>query len=168
MLSAGDLRLDMQRPCQAEQKADGIARGACRVLAALDFTTLTEMPLASGQRCDVIGLGRKGRFAIVEIKSSLANFRADQKWAGYLPYCAAFYFAVPCDFPHALIPAHVGLLVADRYGGEVLRAAPALAMTGVMRRRQLARFARVAAHRLREVTDPTLEPPQVASSARSL
>ena len=51
------------------------------------------------------GLDRKGRFVIVEIKSSLADFRADTKWPDYLPHCDFYYFAVADDFPVDVLPA---------------------------------------------------------------
>ena len=47
-----------------------------------------------------------------------------------------------------------GAIVADRYGGAIVRPAPAAAMIAATRRAQTLRFARFAAARLRRVEDP--------------
>jgi hypothetical protein len=60
------------------------------------------------------------------VKSSIEDFRADRKWADYGPYCDAFSFAVPPDFPREVLPEDAGLIVADGFGGAVLRPAPLL------------------------------------------
>src|SRR3546814_4577372 len=65
---------------------------------------------------------------IVEVKSCVADFRADRKWIEYLPYCDLFYFAVPDGFPRELLPEDCGVMVADGYGAAILRPAPRLAM----------------------------------------
>ena len=41
---------------------------------------VNEVTLANGRRADVLAIGRNGEIWIVEIKSSIADFRADQKW----------------------------------------------------------------------------------------
>lgn len=126
----------------------GIARGVTRLLTEMGYRTLPELPLGNGRRVDVIGLDRQGRFAVVEVKSSLADFRADAKWLDYLPYCDAFYFAVDADFPLDALPGDVGVIVADAYDGAVRRAAPIRPMNAHRRRALTVRFARTAAGRL--------------------
>ena len=111
------------------------------------------MKLASGRRVDVIGLDAKGRFSIVEIKTSLADFRADRKWREYLPYCDGFYFGVDESFPLESLPAEAGLIVADRYGGEVLRHGSLPAMAAATRRKQTLLFALCASARLYRFQD---------------
>ena len=125
-----------------------LARGVARMLAERGISTLTEMSLRSGRRVDVMGLGRDGRVTVVEIKSSIADFRADRKWPEYLDYCDFFYFAVPEDFPTEILPAEPGLIVADRFDGVVLRPAPEQPMHASRRRNVTLRFARAAADRL--------------------
>ncbi len=61
-----------------------LARGVVRALNDLGQASLTEFTLRSGRRVDVIGLDPGGQLTIVEIKSSLEDFRADRKWRGYL------------------------------------------------------------------------------------
>ena len=85
--------------------AADITRGAVRLLDTLGFRTLVEMRVASGRRVDAIGVDGRGRFAVVEVKSSLADLRADEKWPEYLPFCDWFYFAVaPCIRGHYFSP----------------------------------------------------------------
>ena len=149
-----ELRFDAESPLRHENDADAVARGVCRLLADMGYATLVEMPLGIGRRVDVIGLNRKGAFAVIEIKTSVADLRADRKWRDYLRFCDCFYFAVPGDFPRALLPDDGGVIVADRFGGAVLRRAPVQRMAPATRRAQTVRFARYAARRLRRLEDP--------------
>ncbi len=137
--------------------AHRLARGVGRMLAAHGYATLTEFPLISGRRVDVIAVSGAGQTLIVEIKSSVADFRCDQKWGEYLEFCDAFYFAVPAGFPLDILPDDCGLMVADGYGAEILRPAPALAMNGSRRRAQTLRLALTAMQRLGRLLDPERE-----------
>ena len=143
------LALDLARPCVAEGRAEGLARGVCRLLDAMGVCPLVEVPLGTGRRADVLGQDGKGRFTVVEIKSGLADFRADTKWMDYRDHCDRFYFAVGNEFPLDALPAHVGVIVADRFGAEIKREAPVQPMPQGLRRRQAIRFGRIAANRLR-------------------
>lgn len=136
--------------------AGRVTRGVCRALDEQGYVSLTEFTLAGGRRADVIALGEDGEVLIVEVKSSAADFRSDGKWHEYLDYCDRFFFAVPEDFPRDLLPAECGLIVADAYGAEELRPAPAEPVHASRRKALTLRIARVAAARLREVTDPRL------------
>ncbi|MEL6414133.1 MAG: MmcB family DNA repair protein, partial [Pseudomonadota bacterium] len=100
-----------------------IARGVLRLMNDHGFAGVTEMTLANGRRADVAAIGPGGEITIVEIKSSVADFRSDQKWPEYRPFCDRFYFAVSQDFPHDLIPEDTGLIIADAFGGAVIREA---------------------------------------------
>src|SRR5436305_9988396 len=90
-----------------------LARGICRTLDQLGYASLTEFPLSNGQRADILALGKPGDLVIVEIKSSVAEFRADRKWTGYREFADRRYFAVPNDFPAILIPGECGPVVVD-------------------------------------------------------
>ena len=59
------------------------------------YSTLAEFSLKNNSRADVGGLDGRGKFIIIEIKTSTVDFRADQKWPEYLDFCDVFYFAVP-------------------------------------------------------------------------
>ena len=131
-----------------------LARGVCRALSDLGFATLTEFTLISGRRVDVIGLNRLGKATIVEVKTSLEDFRSDGKWPEYLDFCDRFFFAVPAEFPREVLPGDYGLIAADSYGAEILRDSPDLGLNPARRRAQNLRFALVAAERLARLTDP--------------
>ena len=131
-----------------------LARGVGRALAQRGYATLTEVSLANGRRADVMGLGRAGELVIVEVKSSLQDFRSDAKWPEYREFCDRFYFAVAEDFPREAIPGDCGLIVADGFGGAVLREAPVLALSAARRKAVTLRFAVVGSERLRRLLDP--------------
>ena len=137
--------------------AQALARGICRMLDAEGHACLHEFTLRNGRRADVIALAGDGRFTIVEIKTSVNDFRSDGKWPDYLDYCDYFYFAVPEDFPQTLIPESCGLIVADAYGAVVLRPSGEDKLNGSRRRHLTLRFAEVAGRRLLRLLDPTGE-----------
>ena len=124
-----------------------VTRGAARFLTALGYAPLTEVCLPNGRRADIMAVGRKGEILIVEVKSSLEDFRTDQKWADYRPYCDAFAFAVAPEFPREILPEEPGLIVADGFGGEILREASAVPLAGARRKALTLAFARLAALR---------------------
>jgi hypothetical protein len=132
----------------------GLCRGTTRLLAQQGFATLTEVTLGNGRRADILALGGAGEIRIVEIKSSLADFRADRKWHEYRRYCDRLYFAVAAQFDEALIPADCGLIRADAWGAALLREAPLLPLAAPRRRALMLRFALLAGHRLNQFLDP--------------
>jgi len=136
-----------------------LARGIGRALGQRGYATLTEVSLANGRRADVMGLGRAGELVIVEVKSSLQDFRTDAKWREYREFCDRFYFAVPENFPREAIPEDCGLIVADGFGGAVLREAPAVALPTARRKAVTLRFALLASERLRRLLDPVSDDP---------
>ncbi|MDX6751381.1 MmcB family DNA repair protein [Geminicoccaceae bacterium 1502E] len=133
---------------------NGVRRGTMRLLAGLGLSPLAEVPLPGGRRLDLLALARDGRLVAVEIKSCREDFLSDAKWQLYLDHADAFYFAVPADFPAGLLPAEEGLIVADRFHGEILRPARERPLAAARRRALLLRFGRLAAARLHAMTDP--------------
>jgi hypothetical protein len=131
-----------------------VTRGAARLMAALGFAPLFEFPLPNGRRADLMCVGPKGEFAIVEVKSCIEDYRCDQKWGEYAPFCDAFYFAVPPEFPREAIPEGPGLIVADGFGGAVLVEAPATLLVPARRKALTLQFARLAAMRAASLTLP--------------
>ena len=134
--------------------AYNIQRGTCRMLRSLGHSMVTELPLSSGHRADIVSLSRNGEVWIVEIKSCLADFRSDAKWSEYRAHCDRFLFSVDADFPMANLPEDAGLIVADRYGGALMREALEHRIPGARRKAVMLRFARAAALRLHAVNDP--------------
>jgi hypothetical protein len=107
-----------------------------------------EVPLANGRRADVMGLTANGEIWIVETKSCLQDFAVDGKWPDYIDYCDRFFFGVTEEFPRELIPEEVGLIVADGFGGAILRDCTPRPLAGARRKAVMLLFARLAAFRL--------------------
>ena len=134
-----------------------VTRGAARLLSALGYAPLAEVTLPNGRRADLMALGRRGEIFIVEVKSGLDDLRADLKWGEYGPYCDAFAFAVAPEFPRDRLPAEPGLIVADGFGGAVLREAPRTVLAGARRKALTLAFGRLAALRAAGVSAVVLE-----------
>ena len=134
--------------------AEGIIRGTTRLIRDMGFEVLEEFKLNSRRRVDLAGFDRKGRCVIVEVKSSLADFQADNKWHNYLPHCDFFYFAVDDDFPRDVLPKAEGLIIANAFQGAVIRPADERKMNSSRRRTQLLNFARGSARRVAQWRDP--------------
>jgi hypothetical protein len=129
------------------ETTQAVTRGAARLLVALGYAPLTEVGLPNGRRADLMALGPKGELVIVEVKSSLEDYRTDRKWGEYMPYCDAFYFAVSPDFPRQILPDDPGLIVADGFGGAVIVEAPVQPLASARRKSLTLAFARLAALR---------------------
>lgn len=134
--------------------AVAILRGVQRLLRARNFESLAEVPLGNGRRADVLGIGPAGEAWIIEIKSSIADFRADHKWRDYRDYCDGLFFAVAPDFPIEILPYDAGLILADAYSGDVIRMASAHTLAPARRKTLVLQFARIAAMRLTARIDP--------------
>jgi len=136
------------------QAAAALQRGVCRNFRALGYSVVCELPLANGRRADVVGLSPSGDIYIVEIKSCLIDYRTDGKWHEYLDYCDRLYFAVAADFPCEVIPEDAGLILADRYGAELVREPAEDRLNAARRKAMMLSFARAAALRLQHHLDP--------------
>jgi hypothetical protein len=136
------------------ETALAIARGTARYLYALGYCVVSELPLPSGRRADLVALGGDGEIIIVEIKSSVADFRADQKWMDYRRHCDRLFFATHADVPCDIFPADAGLIVADAFGATIVCEAPEQRIAAATRRSVTLRFAHAAALRLQALADP--------------
>jgi hypothetical protein len=141
--AAVHLELVFSRP----ETTVGVTRGAARLLADMGYAPLLEVCLPNGRRADVMALGRKGDIVIVEVKSGIEDYRVDRKWPEYAPFCDAFFFAVAPEFPEGVLPEEPGLIVADAFGGAVVRDAPVLALAPARRKALTIAFGRLAAMR---------------------
>lgn len=139
--------LPLAVPSRRPDVTISVCRGVIRLLASMDHAAITEMTLANGRRADVVGVGPKGEITIVEVKSSVEDFRVDLKWPEYEPFCDAFYFAVGPGFPQEVLPIGPGLIVADAYGGAIIRRAPHSPLVPARRKALTLQFARLAANR---------------------
>ena len=149
------------------QRALDICRGVGRLLKAHGLASVTELPLSNGRRADVAGLTVAGEIWIVEVKSCPADFLGDQKWPDYREFCDRFFFAVAPDFPTAILPTDAGHIIADRYGGEIMRPAPETKLAGARRKAMTLRMFRTAAFRLQDKVDPGGFPPRPSERPNS-
>lgn len=133
-----------------------LARGVCRLLASHGFATVEEFVPDRGLRMDVMALGPKGELWVVECKSSRADFQSDSKWQGYLEWADRYFWAVDSEFPTDLLPSESGLIIADGYGGEILRMPEATKLAAARRSKLTRKFAFHAARRLQALRDPKL------------
>ena len=131
-----------------------VARGAARLLHAHGFCVVSELALPSGRRADLAALGAGGEIWIIEIKSSIADFRADQKWQDYRAHCDRLFFATTVEVPCEIFPPDTGLIVADAYGAHFHCQAPEHRLPAATRKSMTLLFARAAALRLQSLADP--------------
>ena len=131
-----------------------LTRGARRAWAARGEALLTEFTPDRGLRADLFAVAKDGTMSIIEVKSGLADWRADQKWPAYRHWCDRLYFCVDVTFPIEELPEDVGLIRADGYDAEMVRPAPETRLSSARRRSLLLRFAADAARRLHRLEDP--------------
>ena len=144
--------------------AAAVARGICRLFARNDIWCLPEMPLRNGRRADLMGIDAKGQLIIVEIKVARADLLGDAKWTDYLDYCDRFYWGLAPQLDRACIetpvfqPERCGVIVADGYDAEILRAAATIPLAAARRKVETERLARAALRRQLGLTDPQFAP----------
>ena len=128
-----------------------IQRGVTRYFQQNDVFLLPELSLSSGRRADLVGIDGKGKVILIEIKSSIEDFKVDRKWPQYREYCDLFYFASHKDVPIEIFPQDEGYILADNYGAEIIRHAQEEKISAANRKAITLRFARSAALRLDRV-----------------
>ncbi len=136
------------------ETALAIARGTARLLRSLGFSCISELSLPSGRRADLVALNERGDIWIVEIKSSIEDLRADQKWQDYRAHCDRLFFAFTQDLPCEIFPQDTGLIVADAYGAHMHCEAPEHRLPAPTRKLMTIRFAMTASLRINRLVDP--------------
>jgi len=154
-MSVAAQKLELPVDGRQSETALAVARGTARLLHAHGFCVVSELPLPSGRRADLVALNAGGEFWIVEIKSSVADFRADQKWPDYRAHCDRLYFATSLEVPCEIFPPDTGLIVADAFGADLRCEAPEHRLPAATRKSMMLLFARAAALRLQSLADPT-------------
>jgi hypothetical protein len=152
------MRLKIVQPFPVDgrqsETALAVARGTGRLLLSLGFACVSELALPSGRRADVVALDSDGEIWIIEIKSSIEDFRADQKWMDYRLHCDRLFFATTMEVPCEIFPQDTGLIVADAFGAEIKCEAPEHRLPAATRKSMMLRFAHAAALRLQSLADP--------------
>ena len=136
------------------ETALAVARGTARLLRSLGFTSVSELPLPSGRRADLVALNERSEIWIVEIKSSVEDLRADHKWEDYRAHCDRLFFAFTQELPPEIFPKDTGLIVADAYGAHMHCEAPEHRLPAPTRKLMTVTFAMVAAQRINRLADP--------------
>ena len=130
------------------ERAMRVRRGVQRLLIEMGASVVPELSLASGRRADLVALTRKGDIWIIEVKSSIEDFRVDRKWPEYRLHSDRFFFATHPEVPAGIFPEECGFILSDGYGAEVLREAPEHRLAAATRKALTLRIARAAANRL--------------------
>ena len=152
VLSGRDPVLPVDR--RQSPTALAVARGTSRLLHSLGLASVSELVLPSGRRADLVALGAGGKVWIIEIKSSIADFRADHKWMDYRLHCDRLFFATTIEVPCEIFPPDTGLIVADAFGASIVCEAPEHRLNAASRKSMMLRFAQAAALRLQALADP--------------
>lgn len=132
-----------------------VCRAAARLCGRLGWASVLEVPLPSGRRLDILALEADGSFTAIEVKSCARDFQTDAKWHEYRDWCDRLFFAVDLDFPQLLLPAEVGLIVAEDGDAAILRQPAEHRLAPARRKALLLRYARLAAGRLQALQDPS-------------
>jgi hypothetical protein len=143
-----------------DRRAQAVARGICRLFARNDIWLLGEMPLRNGRRADLMGIDPRGHIVIIEIKTARGDLLGDGKWPDYLDFCDRFYWGLAPELDRACLesaafrPECCGVIVADEYDAEIVRAAPSQPLAAARRKVETERLARAALRRLVTGADP--------------
>ncbi|AYD03161.1 MmcB family DNA repair protein [Neorhizobium sp. NCHU2750] len=125
-----------------------VRKGVQILLHDMRHAVLPELVLSSGRRADLVTVSDKGEIWIIEIKTSIEDFRVDRKWPDYRSHCDRLLFATHRDVPLDIFPPDCGLLLSDGYGAGLLREAPLHKLAPASRKALMLDFSRAAAHRL--------------------
>lgn len=163
-----DPSVDLNTGTGSQPREDASARpaltrsvtvGTMTYLRGRGYVSLTEVPLNNNRRADIVGLKADGTVMIVEVKSGVEDFRSDAKWLEYLDFADYFFLALPvlkreeAERVHAAalrLSPKVGLILADRFGGDTIRAAGRLLLKSNRRAALMRRLAHLGAQRLTE------------------
>lgn len=142
------------------ERALRVRHGVLRLFQRDGLAVVPELTLSTGRRADLVAVTRKGEILIVEIKSSIEDFRVDRKWPDYRGFCDRLYFATHPEVPAGIFPEDAGFILSDGYGAELLREAPEHRLGPPMRKAMMLAFSRAAAFRLTaaELSGLTLGP----------
>jgi hypothetical protein len=130
------------------ERAMLVRRGVQVLLHDMRLAVLPELPLSSGRRADLISLSERGEIWIIEIKSSIEDFRVDRKWPDYRADCDRLFFATHPGVPLDIFPEDCGLFLSDGYGAHMVREAPEHRLPPATRKAVTLNFSRTAAQRL--------------------
>lgn len=142
------IRVDPLADGRQSERAMRVRRGVQRLLIEWGAALLPELTLVSGRRADLVAVMPKGDIWIIEIKTSIEDFRVDRKWPEYRLFCDRFFFATHPGVPAEIFPEEAGFILSDGYGAEILRDAPEHRLAAPTRKALTLRIARTSSARL--------------------
>ncbi|MBR0557603.1 MmcB family DNA repair protein [Ciceribacter sp. L1K23] len=125
-----------------------VRRGVQILLSEMRHAVLPELTLSNGRRADLVALSEKGEIWIIEVKSSIEDFKVDRKWPDYRLHCDRLFFATHPGVPAEIFPQDCGLILSDGRGADLLREAPVHLLPPARRKAITLSFSRTAAQRL--------------------
>ena len=109
---------------------------------------LREFKLRVKRRVDLITINDKGWITIIEIKSSLADFRNDKKWNEYIEWADQFYFGVAHNFPINILPKEHGIITTDGFDIYEVQPSPVQKLNGSRRNTLFRKLAKASMRRI--------------------
>ena len=109
---------------------------------------LREFKLRVKRRVDLITLNDEGLITIIEIKSSVSDFRSDKKWNEYIDWADQFYFGVAQNFPIDILPKEHGIIKTDGFDTYEARKSPVKKLNGSRRNTLVRKLARASMRRV--------------------
>jgi hypothetical protein len=97
-----------------------IETGVCWLLRKEGCLVLRQLILPSGKKPDIVALHSNGEIWIIEIKSSVRDFRTDPKWPEYHDFCHRLFFAITPNLKD-VFPKQHGLIRANSFDGKIIR-----------------------------------------------
>ena len=109
---------------------------------------LREFKLRVKRRVDLVTISDKGLITIVEIKSSVADFRSDKKWNEYIEWADQFYFGVAHNFPIDILPKEHGIITTDGFDIYKAQSSPVQKLNGSRRNTLVRKLAKASMRRI--------------------
>ena len=130
--------------------AERIFQAVMRFYTEGGYACLPEFTLKTNRRPDITCLHKDGTIIMIEVKSSVTDFKTDKKWHEYAEWADKLYFAVGDDFPTDILPdaQQCGIIITDGFDCHMMREAPVHKLAAARRHHLIRRLARTAMHRL--------------------
>jgi hypothetical protein len=109
---------------------------------------LREFKLKIKRRVDLVTINDKGWITIIEIKSSVADFRNDKKWNEYIEWADQFYFGVAHNFPIEILPKEHGIITTDGFDMHEAQPSPVQKLNGSRRKTLFRKLAKASMRRI--------------------
>ena len=132
-----------------DMDAERIFQAVMRFYTERGYACLPEFTLKTNRRPDITCLHKDGTILMVEVKSSVNDFKTDKKWHEYAEWADRLYFAVGQEFPTEILPDEdqCGVMITDGFDCHIMREAPLRKLAGSRRNHLIRRLARTAMHR---------------------